>query len=131
MAHTDLAAPPDIASGGAAPRPARSRRLLRKRIELTVLLGPPLVLFVGFVIVPMVCAAWYSFYNWNGFGPLNDFIGVQNYRGVFSGPVFRESLLHNVIIAVLSVVIQLPLSIALALLLNRRMRGRTALRLVV
>ncbi|MBV9447078.1 MAG: sugar ABC transporter permease [Streptosporangiaceae bacterium] len=135
MARTNsaVAAGPEIVSGPAATsaRPPAQRRRLRKRIELTVLLGPPLVLFVGFVIVPMIFAAWYSFYNWNGFGPLNDFVGVQNYQGVFSGPVFRESLLHNVIIAVLSVVIQLPISIALALLLNRRMRGRTVLRLVV
>ncbi|HEX6523140.1 MAG TPA: sugar ABC transporter permease [Streptosporangiaceae bacterium] len=131
--HSGVAAGPEIVSGPAATsaRPPARRRRLRKRVELTVLLGPPLVLFIGFVIVPMVFAAWYSFYNWNGFGPLNDFVGVQNYKGVFSGPVFRESLLHNVIIAVLSVVIQLPISIALALLLNRRMRGRAALRLVV
>src|SRR5205085_4623584 len=75
--------------------------------------------------------AWYSVYNWSGFGPLNDFVGLQNYRGVLSGPVFRQSLLHNVIIAALSVAIQLPISIALALLLNRQIRGRTFLRLAV
>jgi raffinose/stachyose/melibiose transport system permease protein len=96
-----------------------------------VLLGPPVVLFVGFVIVPMIFAAWYSLYNWSGFGPLNDYIGVQNYTGVFTGPVFHQALLHNVIIAVLSLVIQLPISIGLALLLNRRVRGRTFLRLAV
>jgi raffinose/stachyose/melibiose transport system permease protein len=104
---------------------------LRKRIELTVLLTPALALFVGFVIVPIILAAWYSLYNWSGFGPLSDFIGLQNYRGVLSGPVFRQALLHNVIIAVLSVLLQLPLSIALALLLNRRIRGRAFLRLAV
>ena len=96
-----------------------------------MLLGPPVVLFVGFVIVPMIFAAWYSLYNWSGFGPLNDYIGVQNYTGVFTGPVFHQALLHNVIIAVLSLVIQLPISIGLALLLNRRVRGRTFLRLAV
>jgi raffinose/stachyose/melibiose transport system permease protein len=131
MAGTDLAAPPDISSGGAAPRSSRQRSGLRKRVELIVLLGPPLVLFVGFVILPIVFAAWYSLYNWSGFGPLTDFAGLQNYRGVLTGSVFHEALLHNVIIAVLSLVIQLPISIALALMLNRRMRGRTFLRLAV
>jgi raffinose/stachyose/melibiose transport system permease protein len=96
-----------------------------------VLLGLPLVLFVGFVIVPIVFAAWYSVYNWSGLGPLTDFVGLQNYRGVLSGPVFHQSLLHNVIIAALSVIIQLPLSVALAVLLNRRFRGRTFVRLAV
>ena len=115
----------------AGARPPRQRRGLRQRVELTALLAPAIVLFIGFVIVPMIFAAWYSLYNWSGFGPLNDFIGVQNYTGVLTGPVFHQALLHNVIIAVLSLVIQLPISIGLALLLNRRVRGRTFLRLAV
>ena len=119
------------AAGVPKSRAPRSRRRLRKAVELTVLIGPPVVLFVGFVIVPMIFAAWYSLYNWSGFGPLNDFIGGRNYTGVLSGPVFHQALEHNVIIAVLSVVIQLPISIGLALLLNRRVRGRTFLRLAV
>ncbi|HZR51251.1 MAG TPA: sugar ABC transporter permease [Streptosporangiaceae bacterium] len=127
----EVAAPPEIASGGVPPRKPRQRSSRRKRIELTVLLVPPLALFIGFVIVPMVFAVWYSLYNWNGYGPLTDFIGLQNYRGVLTGQVFHQALVHNVIIAVLSVVIQLPISIGLALLLNRRMRGRGALRLAV
>ena len=135
MARTEsaeAAARPDIVYGpAAAGRPPRRRRGLRKRVELTVLLAPPLVLFVGFVFVPIIFAAWYSFYSWSGYGPLTDFIGLQNYTGVLTGPVFHESLVHNVIIAVLSVLIQLPISIALALLLNRRMRGQSALRLAV
>src|SRR5579864_5387290 len=113
------------AAGGA--RSAKPKRRLRKRLELTALLMPPTVLFVGFVIVPMIFAAWYSLYNWSGFGPLNDFIGFQNYTGVLTGPVFHQALLHNVIIAVLSLLIQLPISLGLALLLNRRVRGRTFL----
>ena len=127
-----LAAGPEIISGpaaaGASPKQRSARR---KRIELTILLGPPLILFIGFVFVPMIFAIWYSLYNWNGYGPLSDFIGLQNYQGVVTGSVFHQALLHNIIIAVLSVVIQLPISIGLALLLNRRMRGQTALRLAV
>ena len=96
-----------------------------------VVLVPPLVLFIGFVLVPIFFAAWYGLFNWSGYGPLSDFVGFQNYSGVLTGPVFHQSLVHNVIIAVLSLVIQLPISIALALLLNRRMRGQTFLRLAV
>ena len=135
MARTQSAgtvAGPETTSGPAAVRgrPPR-RRSLRKRIELTLLLAPPLLLFVGFVIVPIIFAAWYSLYNWSGYGPLTDFVGLRNYQGVLSGSVFHQSLVHNLIIAVLSLVIQLPLSIGMALLLNRRMRGRTFLRLAV
>jgi raffinose/stachyose/melibiose transport system permease protein len=112
-------------------RPARRSRSVRKRLELVLLLGPPLVLFVGFVLVPICFAAYYSLYNWTGFGPPTDFTGLQNYHDAFAGSVFRDAILHNLIIVALSVVIQLPLSIGLALLLNRRLHGRALLRMVV
>jgi raffinose/stachyose/melibiose transport system permease protein len=136
MARTQsakTAAGPEIISGPAAARSSRGgpRRGWRKKIELALLLGPALVLFIGFVLGPIVFAAWYSLYNWSGYGPLNDFIGLQNYRGVLSGQVFHQALIHNLIIALLSVAIQLPISIGLALLLNRRVRGQTFLRLAV
>jgi raffinose/stachyose/melibiose transport system permease protein len=103
----------------------------RQRLELSILLGPAAILFVGFVILPIAVAVYYSFFKWNGFGPLNDVIGFDNYKRAFSDSVFISGIEHNLIIAGLSLVIQLPLSIAIALLINRKMRGRGFLRLVV
>jgi raffinose/stachyose/melibiose transport system permease protein len=103
---------------------------LAMKLELTLLLGPALVLFVGFVLVPIVVAVYYSFYKWTGFSPRRPY-GFGNYTRALGDSVFRSAILHNLIIAVLSVLIQLPLSIGLALLLNRRLRGRAVLRLVV
>jgi len=113
------------------PRLALPLRLSRKHAELTLLLAPAVALFVLFVLLPICIAAYYGLFNWSGYGPLSDFTGVHNYRLVLSDPVFRGSLLHNVIIAVLSLLVQLPISIALALLLNRPLRGGTFLRLAV
>jgi raffinose/stachyose/melibiose transport system permease protein len=121
-------------SPGPAPRRPRLTlplRLGRKHAELTLLLTPAVALFVLFVLLPICIAAYYGLFNWSGYGPLSDFTGVHNYRLVLSDPVFRGSLLHNVIIAVLSLLVQLPISIALALLLNRSIRGGTFLRLAV
>jgi raffinose/stachyose/melibiose transport system permease protein len=89
------------------------------------------VLFVGFVLVPIGVAAYYSLHKWNGFGPVTDFVGLDNYTRALADDVFQHAVLHNLTIAALSLLIQLPLSIALALLLNRRLRGRAFLRLVV
>lgn len=107
------------------------RSRTRTRLELALLLGPGLVLFAGFVLVPIGVAAFYSLYSWNGFGPLTDFVGLRNYTDALSGAVFQGAIGHNLIIAGLSIVVQLPLSIGLALLLNRKLRGRTFLRMVV
>ncbi|MCL6550422.1 MAG: sugar ABC transporter permease [Acidothermus cellulolyticus] len=112
-------------------RPRRARLSWRVRAELLLLLGPAFLLFVGFVLVPIAVAVYYSLYHWSGFGPLTDFVGIRNYQTALSDPVFHKAILHNVIIALLSLFIQLPLSVGIALLLNRRMFGRGFLRLVV
>jgi raffinose/stachyose/melibiose transport system permease protein len=104
---------------------------LRKKLELALLLGPALVLFAGFVLVPIGIAGFYSLFRWNGFGPLEDFVGFDNYADAFAGDVFQGAIGHNLIIAGLSIVVQLPLSIGLALLLNRKLRGRAILRALV
>ncbi|MFS8097507.1 sugar ABC transporter permease [Lentzea alba] len=124
---------PETAPAPHAPAAGGTRRRSRRRVrfELALLLAPGLVLFAGFVLVPIGVAGFYSLYSWNGFGPLTDFVGLQNYVEALSGKVFQGAIGHNLIIAALSIVVQLPLSIALALLLNRKLRGRTFLRMVV
>jgi raffinose/stachyose/melibiose transport system permease protein len=101
-----------------------------KRLELALLLTPALVLFIAFVLLPIAVAVYYSSFKWTGFSPRHPY-GFGNYSRALQDTVFRHAILHNLIIAALSVLIQLPLSIGLALLLNRRMRGRAVLRLVV
>ena len=98
---------------------------------MTLLLGPALLLFFGFVLVPIGIAAFYSVFDWNGFGPIDDFVGFKNYSDALAGSVFQSAIVHNLIIAGLSIVVQLPLSIGLAMLLNRKLRGRAVLRALV
>ncbi|WP_223199450.1 carbohydrate ABC transporter permease [Solihabitans fulvus] len=115
----------------AVARTARRPGSTRKRLELVLLLGPALLLFVGFVLVPIGVAGYYSVYDWTGFGSLQKFVGLDNYVQALTGKVFQQAVTHNLIIVALSLVIQLPLSVGMALLLNRRLRGRALLRLVV
>jgi raffinose/stachyose/melibiose transport system permease protein len=117
-------------AGRASARPARRRVRMGKRAELILLLAPALVMFIGFVLAPIVAAVYYSFFRWTGFSPRVPY-GLGNYRRALHDTVFLHSIGHNLIIAVLSLVIQLPLSIGIALLLNRRIHGRSFLRLVV
>jgi raffinose/stachyose/melibiose transport system permease protein len=126
---------PAAAGSPAAAGPRRARWLhnpkWRRRAELTLLLGPGLVLFVGFVFLPIVLAAYTSLYSWTGFGPITDFIGLKNYSYAFKDQTFIGSIEHTLTLTGLSLAIQGPLSIGLALLLNRRFFGRTFLRLVI
>ncbi|HEX4833982.1 MAG TPA: sugar ABC transporter permease [Trebonia sp.] len=126
---------PAAAAAPAAAGPSRAPwwrgPRLRQNAEVTILLAPALVLFAGFVLIPIVIAAYYSFYNWSGYGPLNQPIGLRNYSFAFRDPAFIHAIEHTLIITVASVVIQGPLSIGLALLLNRKFIGRTFLRTVI
>jgi len=103
----------------------------RQRLEIVLFVTPALALMALFVVWPVVSAVRMSFFRWKGFGPMDDFIGLDNYQLVLTDDVFRHAVLHNVIIVGLSVLIQLPLGLAIALLLNRRIRGRGLLRTIV
>ncbi len=124
---------PAVTAGPAAPPtlPRARRRDGRKWLEIALFAGPALIVFVGFVILPVVLAAVYSFFNWNGLGPLERFIGFENYARALSDPLFLKSVGNNFTIVGLSLLIQGPLAIIVALLLNRRMRGRTIIRAAI
>ena len=110
---------------------ARRRRALRTGLEILFFVGPALALFLTFVVWPILKAVQFSVYRWKGFGPLVDFVGLRNYASVLQNEVFTDSLRHNLVIVVLSVAIQLPLGLAIALLLNRSIRGRGVLRTII
>ena len=126
-------------TGRAGARPAgrarQGRRTLsnewQKRLEILVLVVPAVALFVLFALVPMGQAIYYSLYNWNGLGPVDDFVGIGNYQQALGDSVFRGAIGNNFIIVVLSLAVQLPLGLGIALLLNRPLRGRTVLRTLI
>ena len=114
-----------------ATRAARNRR---KWFEIIGLSGPAAVVFTLFVLVPIGFAGYYSLYKWSGYGWPTEFIGLDNYfgpYGAFKDPIFVAGLRNNAFILVGSLLIQGPLAIAIALLLNRRFPGRAAFRMLV
>lgn len=119
---------------GGTPPPApavRRRGRARLRLEIAVLSGPAILIFVAFVIFPVAVAAYYGFYKWQGYGPATNWVGLKNYRLILTDPAFQQVLWHSLIILVLSLVIQGPLAIGLAVLLNQRIRGRGLIRVLI
>ena len=107
------------------------RRDWRGGLMLWGFAAPALAVFIAFVLVPVALAAVYSFFNWNGLGPLVRFIGVDNYVRALTDPKFLEAIGHNLLIVVLSLAIQGPIAVGVALLLNRRIRFRGLIRTLV
>ncbi|MEV7430850.1 sugar ABC transporter permease [Nocardioides sp. NPDC092400] len=135
VAATPAAAPADPDDPGArhpsvpGARPGSSR--WRQRLEIALFVTPALALMATFVVWPVFSAVRMSFYRWKGFGPMDDFVGLRNYERVLTDDVFKDAVLHNLTIVGLSVAVQLPLGLLLAVLLNRRIRGRGLLRTIV
>ena len=121
---------PDEKSSGRRPRAVR-RTTGRERLEILVFVLPALALMGLFVAWPVLSAVRMSLYRWRGFGPMDDFVGLDNYRAVLTDDVFSQAVTHNLTIVVLSILIQLPLGLGAALLLNRRMRGRGLVRTLI
>jgi raffinose/stachyose/melibiose transport system permease protein len=114
------------AAPGARRRAATDGRLS----SLLLFLPPALLLFTLFVVLPIGEAAWYSGFNWNGFGSPTRWIGFDNYRFVFDARGFGTAFRNNLLIIAVSLVIQLPLALTLALILADKFRGSVALRML-
>lgn len=102
-----------------------------QRLEVLLFVAPALALMAVFVLWPVVSAVRMSFYRWKGFGPMDDFVGWKNYSLVLADDVFTGAVAHNFIIVGLSIAVQLPIGLGLALLLNRRIRFRGLLRTII
>jgi ABC-type sugar transport system permease subunit len=96
-----------------------------KGLAPLLFLSPYLLLTAVFFIYPFINAVVLTFYRTNG--PRSRvFIGLGNFRFLLHDATFHTALWNTTIFAVASVCLQLPLSMALALLLNRgndRLKG--------
>ena len=113
----------------AAPQRLRFGRRPAAQTILLFLL-PALALYVVFVLLPIVQAAYYSLFKWNGLQPLTDFVGPRNYQVALANDTFRTAVANNILIVGLSLALQIPFSLGLAVLLNRRFPGRSLFRLI-
>lgn len=116
-------------------RSATSRARLIHRLRLTgptlvLFLPPALVLFTALVVVPIVQAGRYSFFDWNGYGAPTHFIGWRNFALIVRYPAFRTALTNNLLIIIVSLGIQLPMALGLASLVAARIRGALTFRLI-
>ncbi|MCW3492476.1 carbohydrate ABC transporter permease [Microbacterium sp. SSM24] len=137
---TALLTPGPAVSAGPGPSPSRRRtprREGRKRLEILILVAPALILFLGFVILPVILAAVYSFYNlppafqWDDLADPERFVGFDNYVRALTTPEFLKAIGNNFFILIMSLLVQGPIAIGIALLLNRPLRGRATLRLLI
>lgn len=105
-------------------------RRLQDTLTIFLFLLPALVLFLLFVIYPIFQSIYYSLFDWKGFGPAEDFIGLENFKNILSDKVFMIALRNAFLLIVFSLLIQLPLSLLLAVMVGRDLPGRIFFRTI-
>jgi ABC-type sugar transport system permease subunit len=82
-------------------------------------LSPGMGFIAVFVVIPILLTAWVSFHTWNMLTPFSKmpFVGIENYRKIFSDPVFLAALRNTFLYSLISVVIELPLSLTIGIFL--------------
>jgi raffinose/stachyose/melibiose transport system permease protein len=111
-------------------RNPRSPRKIKDNLTIALFLTPAFVLFLVFLVYPIIRSVYYSSFDWNGLGPAVDFVGLDNFKRILTDKIFMKAVENGLLIVVLSLTIQLPLSLALAIMVGRDLPGRAIFRTV-
>jgi raffinose/stachyose/melibiose transport system permease protein len=122
--------PAPAALGSAERGRHRRQDALARNATAGGFLLPATLLFTLFVVLPVAEAAWYSFYRWNGYGTPTNWVGWRNYELLFSNAVFATAVINTMLVVVVSLLLQLPLALWLAMLVARGGRVSTIFRTI-
>ncbi len=90
---------------------------------------PSVLLTLVLGVYPLLWALRYMFYNYQGYGdPV--FIGLQNFARLTRDAEFWQSVVNTGIYAAGKLIVTIPMSLILAFILNRKIKGRTLLRAI-
>lgn len=102
----------------------------RDKLFIFLFLLPALILFVTFVVYPIFRSVYFSTFKWTGLGDATNNIGLTNYAKIFTDDIFLRAVRNVLIIIVLSLAIQLPLALLLAVMVGRDLPGRGVFRTI-
>lgn len=101
----------------------KQRTLAKKREKETIrvaalFLIPVFLLLLIFIFYPVIETFITSFFKWNGISADKKFIGFNNWKKLIVDISFWKAFSNNVILVVFAIILQLPISLALATFLN-------------
>jgi ABC-type sugar transport system permease subunit len=83
-----------------------------------IFVAPQLLFVAAFTLYPIVMTHIFALFDWPGFGPLDDFVGLNNFISVLQDDLFWNAFRNSFVFMLGTVAIQLPVSLLLAILLN-------------
>lgn len=103
-------------------------RKLKDNLTFWAFVGPALFFLILVVGIPFLMGIYYTFTNWNGANPVYDYVGFQNYIGLFKDTQFHYSFIITLIYTGLSVVTINVIGFSLAFMVTRNLKSRNFLR---
>lgn len=105
-------------------------KMLGKKRYVALFVMPAMLLFLCFTIIPLVISGVYSMFDYNGIGTMK-FTGLNNFIKMFAEDrYFPKAVINSLILVVASLCIQLPISMILALVLSKGVKGEKFFRTV-
>ena len=98
------------------------KKILSNKKAIALYIVPTIIIMLIIVIVPIFISVYYSMLDWDGLGK-GTFIGLQNYKELVADERFISSIKNSLLYVALSVFIQLPISLILALIVANIKRG--------
>jgi raffinose/stachyose/melibiose transport system permease protein len=99
-------------------------------VPLLIFLPPSVILFTIFVVLPMIDATTFSFFDWTGYGPITDFVGTKNYADVLAHRNWGTAVRNSLLVVAVSLSVQLPLAMWAAIALSERGTSINVLRTI-
>lgn len=115
-------------SGGHFPTAKQRGAKLTTRAVFFLFTLPAVLLYLYFIVYPLLNGLYYSLTDWNGIGRSYQFVGLANYYKIFHDKTSLSVVGRTFLYTLLLTVICTALSIFLALLLNREMKGKSIFR---
>ncbi len=118
-----------------SPRPHRDRRARQQAQDRRfgyAMVAPAVLTLLAITGYPLFYSLWNSFHNMNYLAPpVGKFVGIDNYKTIFTNDSFMPALVRTVVFTVVSVAIELAIGLVVALVLDHPFRGRGFVRAAV
>jgi raffinose/stachyose/melibiose transport system permease protein len=109
---------------------SKIKRVIKERITIILFLLPALLVYGTYNIYGIFRTFYYSFMKWTGLSPKMTFIGFKNYIDLFTDSNVWFALRNNLILVVVSIVVQISFGLILALIVNSKIKGSKLFRTI-
>lgn len=108
----------------------KSGRRMGDKAQEILMITPMTIGFLLFSVYPIFWVLRWSFFNYNGYS-VPEFIGLENFiRAITRDPAYWASLKNTLIIAGLKMLVEIPLALFLAVVLNNKIKGSSFFRVI-